>query len=256
MFSVDDEILKPNEIDNNPYTELKLTEHSIELLSYPIEPEEFNEINKINGDTQALEDATRTETKDQLNDNFKDLKITETTEIENTESENDFDEEDDEPEKPTDIDFLIYKNNLLNDPDHVIRYCFHPKTLPMYYSLFGKFDSENIADCEVCGSKRVFEFQVNNTLLNGVEEISEMDWGIIVVYSCVNSCFVEDKAFVGEVVKVQREVYDTRDFKTENKEEADSEEKPQEKKKSKKKKPKKKKAKKNEGNEFNADSWA
>lgn len=252
LFSVDDEVLKANTLNENLFNELKLIDHSIELLSYFIEPEEFNEINKINDDVQVLEDVTRTETKDQMNNNLQDLKISENPEIESIESENDFEEEDAEPEKPVDVDFLIYKNNLLNDPEHVIRYCFNSQTVPMFYSLYGKFSIDDLPNCELCGSKRIFEFQVNNTLLNSVEGLYEMDWGIITVYSCSNSCFSENP-YVKEVVRVQREVYDTRDFKVEPKNEVAEEIRS---KNNKKKKPKKKKTKKAEKNEFDVNNWS
>ena len=255
LFSVDDEILKPEEVNTNVCDELKLTEYPIELLSYPLEVEEFNEINKINNDVQALEEATRIVEKEKLNDDFKDLKITEENETESIKSENDLENEE-EAEKPVDVDFLIYKNNLLCDPDHVVRYCFHPKTLPMYFSMFTKFPVDDIPNCELCGSKRVFEFQVNNTLLNSIEGLCDMDWGIIAIYSCNKSCFSDDKVYVKEIVKVQKEVYETRNFKEELKENAETEEKPKATK-NKKKKPKKNKKKQgNQQNEFNADSWA
>lgn len=64
-----------------------------------------------------------------------------------------------------DIDFLIFKKNIENDKDHVIRYCFSEDSSPLYYSSFGKFDVDKLNKCENCGSKRIFEFQINSTFL-------------------------------------------------------------------------------------------
>lgn len=254
LFSLDDEVLKPDQINKLPFNELKISEHPIELLNYPLESEVFNEINKHNNDVQTLEDLTRTENKTNVNDNLKDFKISENPEMESIDSENDFNDEDCPPEKPADQDFLVYKNNLLNDPDHVIRYCFNSKTVPMFYSSQDKFKIDDIPDCEHCGSKRVFEFQVNNTLLNSVDQLCDMDWGVIAVYSCSNTCFSDSQHYIKEVVRIQREIYETRDFKVDPKyeeEEESTETKP-----AKTKKPKKKKAKKPNTDEFNANSWA
>ena len=60
-------------------------------------------------------------------------------------------------EKNHDIDFLIYKRNIRED-NHVLRYCFDNKTTPLFFSSFGKFDIDNVKNCNSCGAKRIFEF--------------------------------------------------------------------------------------------------
>ena len=52
-------------------------------------------------------------------------------------------EEDNDFEKNHDVDFLIYKRNIKED-NHVLRYCFDSKSVPLFFSSFGKFDIENI----------------------------------------------------------------------------------------------------------------
>lgn len=34
----------------------------------------------------------------------------------------------------------------------------------------------------------VFEFQINNTILNYLTELIEQDWGVIACFTCKNSC--------------------------------------------------------------------
>lgn len=52
-------------------------------------------------------------------------------EIENSEEE---DKEDDTLNK--DIDFLIFKRNIDQEPDHVLRYCFDKGSEPLFFSSF------------------------------------------------------------------------------------------------------------------------
>ena len=52
---------------------------------------------------------------------------------------------------------------------------------------------EQIPNCEICGSKRVFEFQIMPQLLSVLKldtSLNEksVDWGVLAVYTCENSC--------------------------------------------------------------------
>lgn len=110
-------------------------------------------------------------------------------------------EEDDEEENflEKDIDFIIFKNNINHEPDHILRYCFSNSSQPLYYSSYQKFSAGNLK-CFYCGKKKAFEFQINCTIMNHIKEISGFDWGIIAVYSCHNSCFIKEQGFYEESV--------------------------------------------------------
>ena len=247
LYDTDDVKMKEDKLNRQGFTSMKMIDNSLEILSYALEPREFVEINKINDDINALTDATQTNTQTSMK--FKeDAKIEDKLEEMSMGSENDLEVPDDEP-KEDDIDFLIYKNNLMNDPQHILRYCFDDKTVPLDYSKYGKISRDDVGDCAYCGNKKYFEFQINNNLLNYIDELGDMDWGILAVYSCGKSCFKDGVDYYEETVLVQREVYDQQEEP-----EAEPEE-PVKKAKKKKKNKKAKKPKKQE-DQFDPSNWA
>ncbi len=65
---------------------------------------------------------------------------------------------------------------------------------PLWVSSKGKLSSRP-PPCEICGSERLFEFQVMPQLIHAVplrqEEgfnSSGLDWGVLAVYTCTKSC--------------------------------------------------------------------
>ena len=166
-----------------------------EILSYPIEQDEYQNINKNNNNLEILLKPKNEQEEDEEDDEKM---------IDSSFSEMDMDieeEKDDEEFKirnkalETDIDFLIFRNNIINDPNHFMRYCFSENSSPLYYSSFGKFNENNIPDCQYCGAKRFFEFQINSNFLNFSKELHGLDWGILCIYSCSESCFLESDKF-------------------------------------------------------------
>ncbi len=124
-------------------------------------------------------------------------------------SENDLDIDDDDEEEEEPIEdhlFLVYKLNMLQDSDQVLRYCFSKKSRPLFYSSKGLFDHTKIPNCPFCGATRNFEFQINSTVLNHFEELRDFEWGVVCMYSCSESCFSPKIGeFAEEVVMVQYE---------------------------------------------------
>lgn len=56
----------------------------------------------------------------------------------------------------------------------------------------------NIPKCELCGEERQFEFQIMPQMLNYLQD-SNLDWGVIAVYTCPKSCALPaDKGYVEE----------------------------------------------------------
>ena len=74
----------------------------------------------------------------------------------------------------------------------VIRYCSYDDNdrdvEPLWISTQNK-PTLPIPDCQYCGSKRRFEFQVMPQLLTQIVGSDEsLDWGTLVVYTCAESC--------------------------------------------------------------------
>jgi pre-rRNA-processing protein TSR4 len=87
--------------------------------------------------------------------------------------------------------------------EQIIRYAFDKEAQPLYYSDYDQFMHKNAPNCEHCGAKRIFEFQVNNQILMLYPEVLELNWGILAVYSCEKSCETES-GFSEEFVQVQQ----------------------------------------------------
>merc|ERR1712071_405196 len=80
--------------------------------------------------------------------------------------------------------FQKFKEKTASYPDQVLRYNKGDK--PVWVS-----DSnipESVPDCELCGSKRKFEFQIMSQMLNylHLDSVSDrgVDWGTLAVYVC------------------------------------------------------------------------
>ena len=84
-------------------------------------------------------------------------------------------------------------------PKQVVRYsrCGHP----LWVS--DKDIVESVPSCEICGGLRIFEFQLMLQLLaslgldTGLGQAS-IDWGVLVVYSCSDSCDATGPAYKKE----------------------------------------------------------
>ena len=92
------------------------------------------------------------------------------------------------------------------EKDQVIRY--QRTGNPLWISANNVPGEDQIPKCEYCGSKRVFEFQIMPQLLdylklnNSVDDKS-IDWGILAVYTCEESCSSsenESKAYKSEFI--------------------------------------------------------
>ena len=110
---------------------------------------------------------------------------------EDEEEDDDVDEDDINDKEMRDDSFKLFKKFDEATPGHVLRYTFSPDSRPLYYSDYDQF-KEPKKTCELCGSMRHFEFQLNAQLLTDVQELRNLDWGIVAVYSCSNSCQVEN----------------------------------------------------------------
>jgi hypothetical protein len=171
-----------------------------EIVTYTPTLEEFRELNAPNDDPEALFAAIGAK----LGVKPKEKAVLKEAEVPG--SDNDMPSDEDEPEVNHDINFLVYKNNILADQDQILRYCFHPKTRPMFYSAFKAESAAKVPKCDHCGGPRAFELQINNTLLSFVPELGHLHWGVLCVFSCLNSCFSKQKdALISEYLWIQEE---------------------------------------------------
>jgi len=89
-----------------------------------------------------------------------------------------------------------FKDTIKMSPEQVIRY--QRSASPLWISSKDIPEVTDIPDCELCGCKRIFEFQIMPQLLNSLnldnqsqqnEELSDsIDWGVLAIYTCSNSC--------------------------------------------------------------------
>lgn len=79
--------------------------------------------------------------------------------------------------------FSHFKKEISTDPDQIIRY--ERGGSPLFIAKTPK--PEIIPPCEYCGGTRQFEFQIMPQMLSVLKETG-LDWGVLLVYTCINSC--------------------------------------------------------------------
>ena len=107
--------------------------------------------------------------------------------VEADDEEDDLDEED-EDEEMKDISFKIFKRFDKADQGHILRYCNKEGTKPIFYSDYDQFDPAKVEACPGCGKARVFELLLNVQILSVCSALTELDWGIVGIYTCPTSC--------------------------------------------------------------------
>ena len=66
-------------------------------------------------------------------------------------------------------------------------------------------DEKNVPKCEKCGEKRKFEMQIMPQLLHHLKQGKyDLDWGILVVYTCPKSCGDGSKGYFEEFIYCQK----------------------------------------------------
>lgn len=67
------------------------------------------------------------------------------------------------------------------------------------------FDENKTPACSICNTRKVFEFQINSMILDYISELINLEWGIIAVYTCPNSCQPKDgKIYEKEFIALQK----------------------------------------------------
>ena len=88
----------------------------------------------------------------------------------------------------------LFKKTVKSAPDQVIRYD-RVAAKPLWVSSSGQ--PSEIPPCPYCGAQRRFEFQIMPQMLNYLEldgglDQDSVDWGVLAVYTCQNSCNAPD----------------------------------------------------------------
>lgn len=165
--------VQDNEIDDVPLSEILFPEYEID-----IEDEEPLEDGKKESDKEA--EARRMKEYENL---VKEGKVGVMNDISDKELE-------DFSESKEDKLFGKFKKNVDGYETQVIRY--HRHGQPLWISDHGVLNSGFVPNCEICGSRRTFEFQVMPQMLNELKNY-DLDWGIIAVFTCENDCHTNDK---------------------------------------------------------------
>eukprot|EP01083_Nonionella_stella_P019511 54191_1 len=76
---------------------------------------------------------------------------------------------------------------------------------PLWMGSQGMIDcNKDVPKCTECGGERKFEFQVMPQLLHVLKQgIKDLDWGILAVFSCVNSCGDGNDKYFEEFIHYQ-----------------------------------------------------
>jgi pre-rRNA-processing protein TSR4 len=96
--------------------------------------------------------------------------------------------------------FHEFQRRTSVEPEQCVRYCRHASAAPLWISADGQ--PKAVPACGACGAARQFEFQVMPQLLNHLDidalDASSIDWGILAVYTCSESCSARPAVAVGE----------------------------------------------------------
>lgn len=103
-----------------------------------------------------------------------------------------------------DAAFLEFQRRLEREPEQVLRYTRNKDDptghipSPLWISERNRLNSTDVPPC-ACGAARELEMQVLPTLLNELAE-DVLDWGVLNVYTCSQSCSLANKDYQQEFV--------------------------------------------------------
>mmetsp|Transcript_4334 Transcript_4334/g.10159 ORF Transcript_4334/g.10159 Transcript_4334/m.10159 type:complete len:206 (+) Transcript_4334:963-1580(+) len=122
------------------------------------------------------------------------------------------DREDKQEDDTPDYVFERFQAIIRSNPDQVIRYRSRDNAdsknqSPLWISGQGHPASMKVPKCQQCGAEREFEFQIMPQTLNYLDldplDEDSLDWGVIAIFTCSNSCGEGEKAYFEEHVHCQ-----------------------------------------------------
>ncbi|CAI2368132.1 unnamed protein product [Moneuplotes crassus] len=99
-------------------------------------------------------------------------------------------------------EFEIFLDATKTDPSQVVRYC-AKGMLPLWSSQKYRLKSSNVPKCENCGSNMTLEAQIMPALYNYVNELVNLNWNSIMIYTCEESCNPSEGEYVEEFAYVE-----------------------------------------------------
>ena len=167
----------------------------LELVTNPADPEDELQ----NGDSDEEEDSSDKEEQVESGEEMETFR-----KLQREGKAGDFSQEElkkyvgDGTKQSRDRAMSRFKEAVSHSPDQVLRFC--EGGSPLWIS--GQLPKE-IPDCELCGSRREFEFQIMPQMLHHLKldlSVSEeaIDWGVLAVYTCKNSCNSQEKPYKRE----------------------------------------------------------
>lgn len=86
--------------------------------------------------------------------------------------------------------FSNFRKRIAGEPEQVLRY--DRTGEPLWMAEANRLASVDVPNCDHCQGERVFEFQLMPQLLNSLKS-DTLDWGVLAVYTCKQSCGAEGK---------------------------------------------------------------
>lgn len=153
---------------------------------------EFEIVNEVGEEADLDKDLSDDEDEDGDDDEDEEKRLNDLKELETSGKIGNFEANEvqqyvEGAEKNEDKMLLKFKKVVENSCHQVIRYWKDQEPL----LISSQSPPNNIPDCEVCGSKRTFEFQVMPYLLVALklDQIGEsVDFGTLLVYTCQKNC--------------------------------------------------------------------
>lgn len=99
-------------------------------------------------------------------------------------------------------EFELFLQATKTNSSQVIRYC-QKGMLPLWSAKKFRIRNSEIPKCNNCGSKMTYEMQFMPILYNYINELVNLNWNSVMIYTCENSCtptndseYVEEFAYV------------------------------------------------------------
>lgn len=112
-----------------------------------------------------------------------------------------------------DKEFIHFQQHMSIEPDQILRYNRSPingiETKPLYCNINGIPNNKDIPNCEYCGNKRSFEFQITPQILShlgsNIDSTAKesVDFGTIFIYTCNNNCSSSNDNYMLEFAWIQ-----------------------------------------------------
>jgi len=106
--------------------------------------------------------------------------------------------------------FDKFQTRICVEPTQCLRYDRKLGSSPLWVSSASQIKTEDVPPCQVCGSARVFEFQILPQVLHFLavdgwegSRASDVDWGTLAVYTCSESCGDGSKQYFEEFIWYQ-----------------------------------------------------